>query len=156
MRIAALFLTLMISACGWQLRGSGTELAMEAVSVDGTSMELRQSLRSYLRAADVLVHDQAPSVINVLNESWQSRVVAVDSAGRALENEWRYDLKWQYQDRDGEPLAPVRELNLTGTATLNPNDALGSGDENTRTQEQLRDDAARLIIQQLRFLEAAP
>ena len=156
MRVAALLLTLLLSACGWQLRGSGTDLALESVSLKGSTMELRQPLRSYLGAADVLVHDQAPSVIMILSERWQSRVVAVDSAGRALENEWRYDVQWQYQDRKGKALAPMRTLNLTGTATLNPDDALGSGDENSRTQEQLRDDAARLIMQQLRFLDPAP
>lgn len=155
MRILALTFTLLISACGWQLRGSGTELALETVSLEDSSVELRQPLRSYLRAADVLVHDQAPTVITILRESWQSRVVAVDSAGRAVENEWRYEVRWQYRDRSGEALAPVRELSLTTTAQLNPDDALGSGDENERAREQLREDAARLIMQQLRFLEPA-
>lgn len=155
MRILLLSTLIFLSACGWQLRSDHVDLDVASIAITGSSMPLRQALRDQLRLADVRVHDQADQQIIIISEHWQSRTVAVDSAGRAVENEWRYEVRWQYQAADGSPSRSGQPLTLTGSAPLNPEDALASGDENTRTRAQLHDDAARMIMQQLRFLESA-
>lgn len=156
MRLTAAFLILLLSGCGWQLRGSSAPLDLDSVSIQGASVTLRQPLRHQLDLAGVPVHGQASTHIQIQEEDWHNRTVAVDSAGRSVETEWRYEVTWQYLDSDGQALLPNRTLKLTATAEQLPGDALASGDENDRARERLYQEAARLILQQLRYRNTTP
>ena len=52
-----LVLGLVLSACGWQLRGTTSTPSMETLTVSGASTELRYTLEDELEDQGVLVHN---------------------------------------------------------------------------------------------------
>lgn len=149
----AITLLLLLSGCGWQLRGTTPGAsALDSVTLSGGSLALRDPLRRGFARQSVLVHGQAPSAIRIVDEHWQERVIAFDALGRAVESELRLTLQWQYEERVGEVLAPAQTLVLSGSYERLSSNAVNASDEADRLREQLYADAARLIIQRVNAL----
>ena len=88
--ITTLLLTLLITACGWQLRGATSVPTMESLSLVGASTELKYSLEDELENQGVLVHNESPYQLIIDDEEWMRRTSAVDDQGRQAEIELRY------------------------------------------------------------------
>ena len=68
--ITTLLLTLLITACGWQLRGATSVPTMESLSLVGASTELKYSLEDELENQGVLVHNESPYQLIIDDEEW--------------------------------------------------------------------------------------
>ena len=101
--ITALILTLLLSACGWQLRGTTSKPNLETLTVTGASTELRYTLEDELENQGVLVHGESPYLLVIDDEDWMRRTSAVDAQGRQAEIELRYTLYWHQGSQDRRP-----------------------------------------------------
>ena len=148
--IVLLALTL-LAACGWQLRGAVAP-ALDSLAINGASLQLVNRLQENLEQAGVAVYPDARHQLGITRERWQTRVIAVDSLGRAREQELRYSLRWQVSDEERQ-LIPGRELVVTRSYSIRPDNAGGASDEARETRELMLDDAARLLLRQLQAVD---
>lgn len=149
MRVFIVFLSLTLSACGWQFRGAVTPLMLDIVSLRGAEARTRYDVESALLKRDVLVADIAAITLQLSKERWWKRTVVVDARGRSAGVELRYEIYWQLIDQNGVPLTNRREVNLTRVYQVDPTNALATSDEDQLTRESMRRDAADLLMQQL-------
>lgn len=148
--ITALFLTLLLTGCGWQLRGTTQAPALESVSIQGGGAELKYGLEDELGRKDVLVHSQSPYLLIIEDQDWHRRTAAVDSQGRQAEIELRYEVRWHLEDRRTGALltTPQRVMSLRSFAWY-PDNATASSDEESLVRDDLHDDLIYRIINQL-------
>lgn len=150
-RLVALVAIVLLAGCGWQLRGAVVP-AVESLAINGGSLALVNRLADSLEQAGVTVYPDAPRQLGISRERWQTRVIAVDTLGRALEQELRYTLRWQVSDRDRQ-LSPSRELVVTRSYSIRSDNAGGASDEARQTRELMIEDAARRLLRQLQAVD---
>ena len=148
--ITTLLLTLLLTACGWQLRGTTSTPSMETLTVSGASTELRYTLEDELEDQGVLVHNQAPYILVIDDEDWMRRTSAVDAQGRQAEIELRYTLRWHIKDRKSGALltTPTRMMTLRNLPWY-PENATASSDEEQLVRDDLFLDMAYRLINQI-------
>ena len=156
MRHLLIFTLLLLSSCGFHLRGS-VELppALSEVAVKDGATDIAPELRHALGNAGVRVSDSATMVLTVRAEKYDKRVLSVDSIGRALEYGLSYTVRFSLKDKgEGksgaawipeEPVTQTRDLRFDATVVL------GTAREEAQLKTEMRRDAVSQILRQLRY-----
>ena len=156
-RYGWLALALLLSACGFQLRGTvDLPPVLQATQLEGDRFSLLVSeLGMLLRNAGAgLVEErgQATAVLKVLDETSSQRVLSVGVSGRAAEYELHHRVDYQLEDARGEVLVPRQSLSARRTYQFDENDVLGKANEEESLREEMQRDLARRILQQVSVL----
>lgn len=149
--ILMLLAAVLLSACGWHLRGPVIFHNLPALAISGGSNALRYPLMISLAESGVVVSNSANITLHLLGESWDQRTVAVDTQGRVAAVELSYLLTWQLQ-RDGKPLAPARTISLISNVNQDPINATAASDELELSQQTMRQDAIWQLQRQLQSI----
>lgn len=147
--LAAGLLCVALTACGWHLRGSSDLSALEAISVTGASFELRRDLVRNLERNGVLVHDYAAMILELGEERWSQRTIAVDILGREAERELRLSTHWQLRDEGGKSLGPRQSIQVIRSFNYDPTNIAAASDEEQITRESMYRDALGQLMRQL-------
>ncbi len=152
-----LFTGLVLSACGFHLRGS-VELpeSLNSVALTGTdrNSELGLGIRDAFNRSGSRVEDspaQARSVLVILEDKTERRVLSVDGLGRASAYTLNYTLSFRLDTADGKPWIPRQSITLQRQYRFNPDTILAKGDQELRFYNEMRRDA---IDQMMRRLQA--
>lgn len=146
--LLALLTLLTLTGCGWQLRSQAPLVALDWLALSGGEARTRYAVESVLLERGVRVANTADTQLRISNERWQSRTIALDELGRAAGTELRYRLDWQLYQA-GQPLLARRQLELVRSFHADPNNALATSDEENLTRKALREQAARVLVDQL-------
>lgn len=146
-------------SCGFQLRGSidlPEQIAPLYIERFGTDNDLRRELRALLSqsAAANLAdsRESATAELKILSAKNKRRVIAVDDRGRARHYELSYKVVYRIS---GEKLPAdrssyKRQLKLKRELLFDPDSVLAISHEQEMLYEDMRKDAARMILQQLK------
>ncbi|WP_254045294.1 LPS assembly lipoprotein LptE [Thiohalocapsa sp. ML1] len=157
-RLAAALLALpavaVLGGCGFQLRGAvDIPPGLSPVAVRGGGL-VGRSIESRLIASGVpttATPTNAGMVIDILADERDSRVVAVDSNGKALAFMLTSRVRFAVLDAQGVPLVEPQRLTLERTFDDNPDAAvLGKEQESDIIYSDMADDAADQVIFRLR------
>ncbi len=156
--IAALVIlvTALLSACGFQLRGS-VELPAVLKSTllqagdpwEGVAAALRIELESS-GARITTQADEATAILRLDNERSQRRVLSVGRGGKASEYELFEEVTFSLQDNRGRVLLEPQTLRLTRDLVFDENQLLGKVSEIDELRNQMRRSLARQIITRIR------
>jgi LPS-assembly lipoprotein len=153
-----LFLLLTLSGCGFHLKGYQQDASPVLNGLYVEAGEARNTLAGVLayslRTGGVTLAADAESAkarVSITRERLQSRVMAVDSNGKALDSEFQLSASFRLiTAAEGEPqtqsLELVRQLSYSGT------DELGQRNEASLIASDLRQDMANQIIRRLEAL----
>ncbi len=147
--ITILLLSLLISACGWQLRGTTGVPTMESLTLIGASTELKYSLEDELENQGVLVHNESPYELIIDDEEWMRRTSAVDDQGRQAEIELRYTLYWHLRDVKPALLTTPKRMMALRSLPWYPENAIASSDEEQLVRDDLYEDMTFRLINQI-------
>lgn len=158
--LPALVITLVLVACGWQLRGS-YNLPEEIKPIDvqggGVAAELRDSLR-YTEALAENTDEPAGSRVEILEENNSRRVLSVDIDGKVDEYEVRYEVRWQLTAKGSDDqsrrilIAPLT-FRANRSYDYEPGAVLSRNEQENRLIENMRDDLAQRILFRLQGVE---
>jgi LPS-assembly lipoprotein len=152
-------LSLVLSGCGFHLRGTGSYQFPESLSTlrvvvagsqaayDPLRAEMEDALRSQA-GVTVTGDPEAPALI-LSRESTDSQVLAVRATGKAAEYRLRYELGFELQDAQGGELAPRQVLRLVRDYTFDPLNVLAKEREEQELRESMRRDAVQQILRRL-------
>ncbi|HFD78856.1 MAG TPA: hypothetical protein ENK05_00500 [Gammaproteobacteria bacterium] len=149
--MVALGAALLLSACGFHLRGS-VQLppVLKEVYLQSNSpfKGITPVLRDQLLSAGAKVVEQAEdatAVIHILNERSERRVLSVGSTGRASEYELYEEVTFSVNDPEGKELLKPQTLSLTRDLVFYEAGLLGKVEE----AEQLRKKMLRTLSRQI-------
>ncbi len=147
-------LAVMLSACGFQLRGTGTnELAIKELDVsarDAYSPTVTQ-LRQVLDNSGVRVYTGATYKLFLANEKETQRNLSYASAGRASDVELSTELNYEIQGRDHLPLMNDK-IQVQKIVSHDGNNLVGSDSEVIQVRKEMSRELVQRMVQRLSML----
>ncbi|QEL66144.1 lipoprotein B precursor [Oryzomicrobium terrae] len=150
--LLALAASLLLAACGFQLRGAQT-LPFKSIYVavaDSSEFgaRLKRAVRSSNSTTLAASPAEAEAVFSVTQDTMEKFVLAVNNSGQAREYELRYRFAYTLTDAQGRTLATPTTLTQQRVVTVNPavaQEVLSKQQE----EELLRQDMQRDLVQQV-------
>ncbi|MGY2290144.1 LPS-assembly lipoprotein LptE [Pseudomonas sp. SDO528_S397] len=147
-------LAVLLSACGFQLRGTGTtELAIKELDVSARNAygETVTQLRTVLESSGVKVYTGAPYKLVLVNEQETERSLSYASAGRASDNELSTALNFEIQGRDHLPLMGDK-IQVQKVVSHDGNNLVGSDSEVTQVRKEMRRELVQRMVLRLQLI----
>ncbi len=145
--LVVLGLSLLLSACGFQLRGTGdVEFGLKEIDLQARNSygETVQQLEALLESNDVRVHPGAKYSLNLANEQTRQRTASYTSSARSAEYELTSVLDYEF--RGPQNLLLLEDsVEVQKVYVHDSNNLIGSSQEG----DQLRQEMRREILQQL-------
>lgn len=153
---------LALSACGFQLRGSGGSAALPFetvyVGLPDTS-PLGNELRRYIRASGntSLVTDPkaAQALVEVLAETRDKAVLSLNSQGRVREYSLFYKLRFRVVDTAGKELLAPTDITLKRDISFNESAVMAKEQEETMLYREMQSDMVQQVLRRLAALKTA-
>ena len=147
-------LAVLLSACGFQLRGTGTnDLAIKELEVnarDAYSPTVTQ-LRQVLESSGVHVYTGATYKLFLANEQETQRSLTYASAGRASDIELNTTLNFEIQGRDHLPLMGDK-IQVQKIVSHDGNNLVGSDSEIIQVRKEMRRELVQRMMLRLQML----
>lgn len=154
--LAALVLTLGLSACGFHLRNKlSLPPDTPAVKVQSTApySELVKILNRGLVASGATLADEDAktgfATLQVVSERWGDLPIAIDAEGRAQEYSLRYAVIFTLLRADGSVLVPQQVIEQSRDYVSPPQDATGTATEREILANELRREMAASILRRI-------
>ncbi|PRA23781.1 LPS-assembly lipoprotein LptE [Pseudomonas poae] len=147
-------LAVLLSACGFQLRGTGTtELAIKEMDVsarDAYSQTVTQ-LRQVLENSGVHVYNGATYKLFLADEKDTQRNLSYASAGRSSDVELATTLSFEIQGRDRLPLLSDK-IQVQKVVSHDGNNLVGSDSEVIQVRKEMRRELVQRMVLRLSML----
>lgn len=148
-------LIMLLTACGFQLRGWSPEsrLTIESIYLDvpiGTPLE--RDLRTIIRANNTQLTEDAKSALvtlRVLSQAQEKKVLTLNAQGKVREFSLTYRVIFEVTDAKNNKLLQPPEIALQSILPYSEEQALAKEQEERMTFEDLRRDAVAQIMRQL-------
>lgn len=158
----ALTTALMLSACGFQLRGSNGQASLPFRTIyigipesSPLGIELRRHIRASGDTAVVSDPKQAEAIIEVLQESREKATLSLNTQGRVREYSLYYKLRFRIKDgKDKELLAPT-EITLKRDISFNESQVIAKEKEEEMLYRDMQSDLVQQILRRLAALRSA-
>jgi LPS-assembly lipoprotein len=151
----AIFLALLLSACGFQLRGTAAlpfdTLYMPSTAA-GIALDLKRNIQSGTRTIVVDDPKKAQAVLDFVQETREKVILSIGSTGRVREYQLRYRVGFRVHDGKGGEFVPVSTVQLTRDISFNDTDVLA---KETEEQQLYRDMQFDMVQQIMRRIAAA-
>lgn len=148
---------LLITACGFQLRGSAN-LPFKSIYVGlAESSPLGNELKRYIRASGEteVVSDRkaAEAVFDVLAETRDKQVLSLNSQGRVREYALIYRLSYRVLNRQQKELQPPTEIVIKRDISFNESAALSKESEEALLYRDMQSDMVQQILRRLAAIQ---
>jgi LPS-assembly lipoprotein len=147
-------LAVLLSACGFQLRGTGTtELTIKELDVSARNSygETVTQLRATLENSGVKVYTGAPYKLVLVNEQETQRNLSYASAGRASDVELSTTLNFEIQGHDQLPLMGDK-IQVQKVVSHDGNNLVGSDSETIQVRKEMRRELVQRMVLRLQLL----
>lgn len=151
--IITLAATLLLSACGFQLRGTAPlpfdSIYVQAASGSAFANQLRRAVRagSATRLADR--PEEAQVILQVVNELQEKQILSITGGGRVSEYLLRYRVSYRLTDGKNREHIPASEIALRREYSYSDEQALSKDAEEALLYRDMRDDAVQQLVRRL-------
>lgn len=149
---------LLLSGCGFRLRGEAT-LPFESIYVQGATaspftIQLKRSITAGTQARITDKPEDAQVVLQIMNEQQEKEILALSGGGRVREFYLRYRVTYRLTDskRTTEYIAPS-EIVLRRELTYSDAEALAKESEEMLLFRDMQTDAARQLLFRLQVVK---
>ena len=156
--VVLLSAALLLSGCGFRLRGEAT-LPFESIYVQGAAaspftIQLKRSITSGTQARITDKPEDAQVVLQIMNEQQEKEILALSGGGRVREFYLRYRVTYRLTDgkRTTEYIAPSAIV-LRRELTYSDVEALAKESEEMLLFRDMQSDAARQLLFRLQVVK---
>jgi len=145
--------TLLVAACGFQLRGTAplpfNSLYVQAASTSQFANQLKRAVRSGsgTRVADR--PDEAQVILQIMNELQEKQILSLTGGGRVSEYQLRYRVAFRLTDSKNREHMPASEIVLKRDYTYSDDQALSKDSEEALLYRDMRNDAVQQMVRRL-------
>lgn len=149
-----------LAACGFKLRGSQT-LPVETIYLalpvnSAVGAEITRLLRSSTNARVLTERKEAQAVFELLGESREREVVAINSQGRVSEFQIRLRARFRVIDASGRELIAPTDLIARRDVSFNESDLLAKESEESLLFRDMQSDLVRQMVNRLQGMKLEP
>lgn len=147
-----LLMALMLSACGFHLRGSA-DLPFQTIYLDfAGDSSLGAELKRSLRAGGVTVTDQeteAEAVMQVLADTRDKKILSLGTNGRVREYSLYQRFRFQIRDQAGRILIAPTDITLKRDVSYDASQELAKQSEEILLYRDMQSDLVQQILRRL-------
>ena len=158
LRNFAVILLLLLSACGFQLRGTAA-LPFETIYIPNTSggvaLDLKRNIQSGTRTRVVEDPKSAQALLDLSGETKFRNILSLSGAGRVRELQLVLRVNLRVHDGKGGEFVPLTTLSITRDLTYNDTDVLAKEAEEAAIYREMQTDLVQQILRRLSAAQAA-
>lgn len=156
-RLALAALIMLLTACGWQLRGAGLSLpdSVRNVYVEGNTA-IAGALRQSLSDSGTEVASSAASaelILQIVADRFDQRTATISASARISERRLTHEVEYIILDSNGEAIFPPGRLDIERVYEYNEDNVLATDDEVVMLRREMQQDLVRQL--QMRLAQAA-
>jgi LPS-assembly lipoprotein len=145
--------TLLVAACGFQLRGTAT-LPFESIYVQSAPRSLfaQQVKRAVRSGSSTRVAEQpgdAEVILQIIDEVQERQILSLTGGGRVAEYELRFRIRFRLTDGKQREHIPASEIVLRRDYSYRDDQALSKESEEALLYSSMRDDAVQQLVRRL-------
>jgi LPS-assembly lipoprotein len=145
--------TMILSACGFQLRGPAVipfdTIRVEAEGHSEIGQELERAIRASKKTEIVAPPKIADAVLKITGEGQEKYILALSSGGRVREFELRYRVFYRLTNAAGVDLTPAGDILLRRDMSYDDTQVLAKEAEEALLFKDMKSDAVRQIMRRL-------
>lgn len=155
----AVFMLLLLSACGWHMRGAESNMAHFGsihISAPDLRNELVVTLKRKLRAGGVTVMKNATTAnysLIIIEQNSDSRTASISASARISERFLIESAKFLMLDKEGARIIPSTLLTVSRAHDYDETNVLATDDETRLLRIEMHTELARQIYNRLRHLK---
>jgi LPS-assembly lipoprotein len=151
--IIMLTATLLLSACGFQLRGTAalpfSTLYVQAPPTSQFATELRRAVRSGSGTRIADRPEQAEVILQIMTELQEKQILSLGGGGRVSEYQLRYRVSFRLTDSKNREHIPASEIVLRRDFSFSDDQALSKESEEALLYRDMRSDAVSQLVRRL-------
>ncbi len=153
MRVFLLLLTLLLSACGFQLRGQAgmpfTTLYLDATNPNTAMIaDLRHTLE-FNKVRLVNTAEQADVILNIVSEYPNKQILTLGGSGRVTEFQLNYKVSLRAYDLKQNDWIPAEDIVLRRDYSYDDTKILAKEQEEVMIYQSMRSDMVQQIVHRL-------
>ncbi len=155
--LLVLGLTVLLSACGFQLRGTGdAQFALDELDVTARNQygQTIKEVREALESNGVNVHAGAPYTLVLAREDESQRTASYTSGARSAEYELTQSLQYEIRGNNGLLLLNDK-LTVQKYYVFDSNNLIGSDQEAAQLRQEMRQEMVQQMLMRLQLITPA-
>ena len=144
---------LLLSACGFQLRGTATlpfqSLYVQAAPTSQFATQLKRVVRTGSGTKIAERPEQAEAILQITNELQEKQILSLGGGGRVSEYQLRYRVSFRLTDGKNREHIPASEILLRRDYSFNDDQALSKESEEALLFRDMRNDAVQQLVRRL-------
>jgi LPS-assembly lipoprotein len=153
--IIMLTAALLLSACGFQLRGAAPmpfqSIYVQAAPTSPFAIQLKRMVQAGGGTRIVERPEQAEVILQVLNELQEKQILSLGGGGRVREFQLRYRVSFRLTDVKNREHIPKSEIVLRRDFTFNDEQVLAKEAEEALLLRDMRNDAVQQLVRRLQL-----
>ena len=157
--IGSVMLALLLSACGFHLRGQATYvMPFKTLHIRSANefapfiIELKRAIQA--QGVQLTPMTEAQLVLHVASETINKQILSLSGAGRVLEFQLSYQVMLRVYDRQQQDWVAPLEINLRRNLPYDDTQVLAKEAEEALLYQDMRKDAVQQIVRRLHFARA--
>jgi LPS-assembly lipoprotein len=151
--LMAMLLSLLLTACGFQLRGTATlpydTLHLSAPATSGFVIDFRRAVAASSHTRIVENQKDAQATLHLVSETREKMILSLSGGGRVREYDLRYRITYRMIDKDNKELRPATQIALRRELSYNDVDTLSKESEEALLYRDMQTDAVSQVLRQL-------
>ena len=154
--VLALTTALMLSACGFQLRGANGQgnlpfktIYLGIAETSPLGIELRRYIRANGDTTVVSDPKQAQAIIEVLNETREKATLTLNTQGRVREYSLYYRVGFRVKDNKEKELLPPTDILLKRDISFNESQVIAKEKEEEMLYRDMQSDVVQQILRRV-------
>ena len=147
--LAILWLILMISGCGFQLRGD-IQANFDSISISGGTSSFNKTLQRKFRQAGISIKSasEAKKIVEIIKNSFTKTILTLTRKGAVSEYKLDYVVTYRFKSKDGPWNLPVT-IEASRNYTYDDSDILAKDEEEKRLISGMEDQLIKTMATQI-------
>ena len=147
--LISLGLILMISSCGFQLRGD-IQANFDSISISGGTSSFNKTLQRKFRQAGISIKSasEAEKIVEIIKNSFTKTILTLTGTGAVSEYQLEYIVTYRFKSKDGPWNLPVT-VEASRNYTYDDSDILAKDEEEKRLVSGMEDQLIKTMATQI-------
>ena len=148
-KLSILGLILIISACGFQLRGN-IQANFDSISISGGTSSFNKTLQRKFRQAGITIKSasEAEKIVQIIKNDFDKTILTLTGTGLVSEYQLDYTVSYRFKSKDGPWNKPLT-IETSRTYTYDDSDILAKDEEEKRLLSGMEDQIIKTMATQI-------
>jgi len=148
-KLSILGLILIISACGFQLRGD-IQANFDSISISGGTSSFNKTLQRKFKQSGITISSasKAEKIVEIIKNNFTKTILTLTGTGAVSEYQLDYEVIYRFKNKDGLWNLPVT-IEATRTYTYDDANILAKDEEEKRLVSGMEDQLIRTMTIQI-------